>query len=374
PFPDAVSVAGGVSDCTLLDTYYQSAGSLLTTAQRAAINGHATDQTCQLWQASFGQEIEADSCGGTVPQEEVFDAKTNPKGVRCTLQDGNINILGTDPSTGFAYRPVTNVGVQYGYEALKSHVISVDQFLALNAAVGGFDPNGKVVPARTRAPDKAFEIAYEKGLVDEGGALWNVPIILTNPYDDPLGDIHDRFRSFSIRARLTRPDGRTDPNLLIWTVPGPTNAGALDAQLVGALRDTSRQIELLDRWLTKADTSPTDPDAPAKLAAARPGAAVDTCTLRSGQVLRGPDVYNGTNACTRAYPLHGDPRTAAGAPLRNDLLACRLVPVSAATEPAAFTGAQLSKLRQIFPSGVCDWSKPGVGQDQTAGTWLDFGS
>jgi hypothetical protein len=374
PFPDAISIAGGVSDCTLLDTYYQGAGKSLTSAERAAINGHATDQTCGLWQASFGQEIKADSCGGTVPKNEVFDAATNPKGVRCTLQDGNINILGTDPATGFAYRPVTNLGVQYGFEALRSHAISVDQFLALNAAVGGFDPNGQVVPARTKAPDKAFEIAYENGAVDEGGALWNVPIILTNPYDDPLGDIHDRFRSFSIRARLTKPDGTADPNLLIWTVPGPTNQGALDAQLVGALSNTAPQIELLDQWLTKADTSPTNPDAPAMLAAARPADAVDTCTLPDGQVLRGSGVYTGSNACTKAYPLHGDPRTASGAPLRNDILACQLAAVSASTEPVPFTDAQLDQLRKIFPDGVCDWSKPGIGQDVTIAPWQDFGS
>ncbi len=163
PFPDAISISAGVSDCTLLNTYYQGAGSSLTAAQRTAVNGHATDQTCDLWQASFGQEIKADSCGSTVSKDQVFDPETNPKGVRCTLQDGNINVLGTDPATGFAYRPVTNVGVQYGLKALESHVITVDQFLALNAAVGGFDANGNVVAARTTAPDKAFEIAYANG-------------------------------------------------------------------------------------------------------------------------------------------------------------------------------------------------------------------
>ena len=54
-----------------------------------------------------------------MPNDQVFDAVTNPKGVRCTLQDGNVNVLGTDPQTGYAYRPVDNVGVQYGLEALQ---------------------------------------------------------------------------------------------------------------------------------------------------------------------------------------------------------------------------------------------------------------
>jgi hypothetical protein len=373
PFPDAISISGGVSDCTLLDTYYQGAGSTLSPSQRAAINGHASDQTCQLWQASFGQEIKANSCGSTVSRDEVYDPQTNPKGVRCTLQDGNINVLGTDPSTGFAYRPVSNVGIQYGLQALDEHKITVDQFLALNQAVGGFDADGNVVPARTQAPDKAFEIAYSHGAVNEGGALWNVPIILTNPYDDPIGDIHDRFRSFSIRSRLTRPDGTSDPNLLIWTVPGPTSAGGLDAQLAGALSDTSKQVELVDQWLTAAKTDPADPNASVKLAAARPAAAVDTCTLPDGQQLRGRDIYTTSNACTKAYPLHGDPRTAAGAPLRNDILKCQLQPINMSSYAVPFTDAQRKELAKIFSSGVCDWNKPSQGAAPLQGTWIDYG-
>ena len=30
------------------------------------------------------------------------------------------------------------------------------------------------------------------------------------------------------------------------------------------------------------------------------------------------------------------------------------------------------KLRATFPNGVCDYSKPGVGQVPLAGTWLMF--
>ncbi len=374
PFPDAISISAGVSDCTLLNTYYQGAGAALSPAQRAAINGQATDQTCDLWQASFGQEIKADSCGSTVPANQVFNAATNPKGVRCTLQDGNINILGTDPATGFAYRPVDNVGVQYGLKALNAGTITVDQFLDLNAGVGGYDANGNVVKARTAGPTQAFANAYAKGAVDEGGALWNVPIILTNPYDDYAGDIHDSFRKFSIRDRLTRADGTTDPNLIIWTVPGPTSAGALDAQLTGALNDVTAQIVLLDQWLTAAHTDPTLASAPAALAAARPTTAVDRCTTPAGAMVTGPATYEGPNACTKAYPVHGDPRTAAGAPQRNDVLKCQLEPVAKATYSVPFTSAQRQRLAQIFTQGVCNWSQASVGQQAPQGVWLNFGS
>jgi len=37
------------------------------------------------------------------------------------------------------------------------------------------------------------------------------------------------------------------------------------------------------------------------------------------------------------------------------------------------TAAQAARLRQIFPSGVCDWRKPGVGQVPLAETWINYG-
>ncbi len=84
-------------------------------------------------------------------------------------------------------------------------------------------------------------------------------------------------------------------------------------------------------------------------------------------------IYAGPNACTKAYPLHGDPRTAAGAPLRNDILACHLEPAGQATYSVTFTAAQRDRLAQVFPSGVCDWTEPGVGQASVASPWIDYG-
>ena len=44
----------------------------------------------------------------------VYNPVTNPKGARCTLADISVNVLGVDPKTGFANRPLDNTGVQYG--------------------------------------------------------------------------------------------------------------------------------------------------------------------------------------------------------------------------------------------------------------------
>ena len=37
-----------------------------------------------------------------------------------------------------------------------------------------------------------------------------------------------------------------------------------------------------------------------------------------------------------------------------------------------WTDAQWNRLLRIFPAGVCDYSKPGIGQQPLAGTWLHF--
>jgi hypothetical protein len=40
----------------------------------------------------------------------------------------------------------------------------------------------------------------------------------------------------------------------------------------------------------------------------------------------------------------------------------------------AFTAAQQTRLQATFPSGVCDWSKPGVDERPPLGAWLDYGT
>jgi hypothetical protein len=49
--------------------------------------------------------------------------------------------------------------------------------------------------------------------------------------------------------------------------------------------------------------------------------------------------------------------------LTENILKCQLKPLNAADYlPATFSGTQLVRLSAAFPDGVCDWSKPGVGQ------------
>src|SRR5262249_32939188 len=145
--PDALSISGGVADCGLLDHYYGSPeGSQLSPAQRAAINGHAVAGTCGLWESTFLEGIRpSDGCDGKIPASKIYNATTNRNGIRCDLADTNVNELGRDPATGFARRPLDNVGIQYGLQALNEKKISVEQFLDLNAKIGGFDVDGNIV-------------------------------------------------------------------------------------------------------------------------------------------------------------------------------------------------------------------------------------
>ncbi len=356
PFPDAISIAPGVSDCGLLAHFYTGAGASFTAEQRSAIDGHLSAGTCALWISSFLGTINPYvGCDPKIPANEIFSA-TNPKGIRCTLQDVNRNEFGIDPQTGFANRPLDNVGVQYGLKALNAGKISVDQFLTLNADIGGYDINGQPVARREQSTPAQNRRAYATGRVlSGGGSLRTIPIITVNLYSDPFGDIHDRFRLFTIRERLRGKDGKVDQNEVIWTRP---SNGNIAAALTGNAFDPTDAITLLDRWLTGGY---------------RPKEAVDNCTDATGHLVSGPNVYTQPGPCRDLYPYFGDPRTAAGAPLINDRLKCQRTPVDLKSYAVKFTPAQAAKLRQTFPSGVCDWRKPGVGQVPLAATWINYG-
>jgi hypothetical protein len=51
---------------------------------------------------------------------------------------------------------------------------------------------------------------------------------------------------------------------------------------------------------------------------------------------------------------------------------CQLRPVDLG-EYGAVSPAQEQRLRAAFPDGVCDYSRPGIGEQPLAGTWLSFG-
>ena len=51
---------------------------------------------------------------------------------------------------------------------------------------------------------------------------------------------------------------------------------------------------------------------------------------------------------------------------------CRLTPLDFDDYPVTFTAAEKALLRKAFPTGVCDWSRRGVGERDPRGTWQTY--
>ena len=54
-----------------------------------------------------------EACPMELAAELRYDPVKNPKGARCSFWDHSVNVYGRDPKTGFARRPLDNVGIQY---------------------------------------------------------------------------------------------------------------------------------------------------------------------------------------------------------------------------------------------------------------------
>jgi hypothetical protein len=70
--------------------------------------------------------------------------------------------------------------------------------------------------------------------------------------------------------------------------------------------------------------------------------------------------------------VYSNPRKEAGGPLAANILKCQLKPVDGKDYKVALSDAERARLNTIFPSGVCDWSKPGVSQTPVV-PWASFG-
>jgi hypothetical protein len=318
-----------------------------------------TPGTARMWNAAYGRlGVPTNAAGCALADKSlVYDPVTNPKGARCTTQDIRANIYGRDPKTGWARRPTDNVGLQYGLAALNSGAITVDEFLDVNEKVGGTDINGALTAERAQGDPIAIKGMYESGLkASYNAALANVPILMSRAYTDNRGDIHDRQRDFVVRARLERANGRSD-NTVIW--------------IASTVAPIAASLDTMNRWLDAmaADPAPLSPD---KVVKHKPADAVDTCWDAAGTKIVEPASFTAKNRCNALYPIHSEPRLVAGAPLSNDVMKCQLKPINTADYKAPFSEAQLTRLRAIFPAGVCDFSKPGVHQVPIQGTYRKY--
>jgi Tannase-like family of unknown function (DUF6351) len=365
-YSDITTVMSNVVDCSLLAHAFDTATQMWTEEQKTAVSGFATWGTCaQSWNRSFSPAfVLATSCNTVVPKSLMYDAKTNPTGVRCDLYDNQVNVFGRDPKTGVARRTLDNVGVQYGLMAFNAGKITTEQFLELNQNIGGFDQDGMIVADRTRADPIALRTAYETGRVNSGGgSLGSIPIIDSRPYVDPTGDIHDSFRSFATRARLIASNGRADNQIILRMPPRVAPGGA------GALVDP---IRLMDSWLDNIAKDQSKDSPAVKVARNKPPEAADTCWTDTGEKIAEPASYASNGRCNQMYPPHADPRIASGGPLADDVLKCVLRPIDVSEYNQTLASDQIGHLKSIFPDGVCDYTRPGVEQRRLSGTWKTF--
>jgi hypothetical protein len=381
-YPDSMSFLRPIYDCELLAHVFDSSNAKWTDEQKGAVAG-------KYWGYCVANgtrypNARPDSCDMSVKDLLANDPKLKAKGVRCTFQDNLVNIFGTDPKTGFARSPFDNVGVQYGLQALNEGKIGFAQFIEVNSRVGGFDVDGKIVPRRMVGDPLALRRAYETGRANgAGGGLASIPIVDLRSYVDgapppPFDalndtDVHDGYHSAVMRARLIKANGNAANQVMI-TVASLGRMQA-DARTAGSplTQLSGEALAQLDKWLTNIAGDKSDRPMPIKVAANKPADFVDACYPaveghRVGAIQKVTDM----DRCKKLFPFAADARLAAGGPATDDVYKCALKPVDAADYKTPPTAEQLAQLRQIFPDGVCDYGKPGVGQVPLAGTWVSF--
>lgn len=286
---------------------------------------------------------------------------------------------------GYAARTWDNVGVQYGLLALREGKITPDEFLDLNARIGGwkqeiemvqegapfiegqeFDPHsarnmtlspgdtGSPPAPRTAADPGSIENAFRRGLVFRGDI--DIPIIDWRHYLEPVLDMHNSHQSFAARQRMLNHDGDAS-NQVIWFTDIGANGEARHDQ-------TPMAFEVIDEWMTNLENHPER-----GVAENKPPRAVDSCFDAAGD-----PIYTGTNAwagilddappgpCTERFPIYRTSRIVAGAPITGDVFKCALQPVESAIDKGLYgtwqpSPDQVDRLKEIFPTGVCDYER-----------------
>jgi hypothetical protein len=416
-YPDSITTGMEVTDCVLLVNVYAGpewtalmAGK--TQAQingkKAAINGHLSQVGCQQWNNQFGFNNKPGNyiplnvinpSGGTgalapsglprnncrLPAALVYDPASNPNGTRCGDPDLATAVWGTTPNENAAgsvraRQTGDNVGIQYGLNAMLAGAITPEEFVTLNEKIGGVDADSNRRAARSTADLAALDIAYRAGIVSSGANLGKLPIIDSRGWDEQ--GIHYIWRSFAERARIEAANGGNHGNQVMWrygtallpgVLPVPPFTAAQNAAQVAAV--SVKSLVTIDTWLTNLNASAPKETinsvrTQAQVIAGKPAAAVDFCFLLADISFSTPifdmavcDADSPQGDGKGRLAKRASPRQVAGGPLVENILKCQLKPLNSADyAPVAFSSAQLARLQATFPDGVCDWSKPGVGQ------------
>ena len=359
-FPDPMSIAIEGSHGHLLSHYFNAtAPGALPDPQQVAVTGYksvaaflaAANQSGRTDPIAGRADIAGYASGAMSAAVAVglrYDPVNNPAGARGTVYDAQRNILGRDALTGFALRPFDNVGVQYGLQALRAGAISKAQFLDLNERIGGYDQDANYVAGRSVGNAAAIQRAYQSGLQYGGnGGTGNIPVLdVSGIYNDD-GGYHYQWFHFANRQRLIDGFGNADNHVMWRGNPVPY------ADAWGKFK----------QWMEAIAADTTAGTARAKTIRNKP--TTDGCYTNLTTFVAEPQTFSSlpNTTCNTLLPSYGASQLAADGPLSAGILKCQLKPVTAADYGnVAFTLAEATRLNAIFPNGVCDWKKTGVGQ------------
>ncbi|TMK41737.1 MAG: hypothetical protein E6G56_03165 [Actinobacteria bacterium] len=371
-FPDAWSTGQQLAGYHFTRRYFENpskwgTGIVWTPDQIAAVEGHPNHGNAIIFDSVYWTALAdpTSGCAG-VPASEDYNPNTNPGGVRCTLADYMINVFGPRPQSvwgpveqqlghGFAGLPIGDVGVQFGLLALEQGKITPAQFVDLNSKIGGADIDLNFTQQRSDATEPALANDYRSGAVNETNNLTGTAIIdLRGP--DP-GAFHDAYRSWTIRARLEAQEGHFPKNQVIWFGETP---------LIGDPRYQSQGVLAMDRWLSAVEADNRSASLAQKVADDRPADVHDQCSDIPGVEQVSVPGVGTVCELPLAQTRFATPAMAAGEGVATDIERCQLKPLAQTDYyPVTFTPDQWSALQAALPSGVCDWSKPGVDQQGT---------
>lgn len=401
-YPDMVTQAIHIGDCELLEFYMDvidvANTRWATWTNRTLIEGlNASNTVINPYTRRAGASecvigwrglspLAMNPLYGSAPNQQNYQPLSAIVAIEWTHYADLVNIFGVE-ANGYARRYWDNVGVQYGLEAVATGKITPDEFLKLNATVGGWKESANMVqeglpfyspgtwdpwssrnqvyslnpfiPApRTVGKLDAMRAAYKSGLVFMGNI--DIPVIDWRHYLEYKLDMHNSHQSFAARQRLRDGRGNSD-NQVIWFTDSDPMAGPQFDQ-------TPEILEVMDEWMMNILANPA-----LGVAGNKPSRAIDRCFNAAGnQIAAGENVWNGIldinpeGLCTQSFPIYGTSRIVAGGPFKSSIFKCHLKSVAQAIDDGDYGGwgptpTQKTLLEQIFPQGVCDFSKPDAG-------------
>ncbi|MFV2057128.1 MAG: DUF6351 family protein [Thiohalomonadales bacterium] len=428
-FPDMITESMSVADCELLERFFDSEYENNTQSywgnwlNRQKVQGVTANQTAvvEKWQRSPAPKPGGSECmsgwRGTFPN--IFNPQwTHPlykkvlemfkfpehtfEQVKWTHWNDLFEIYPVD-ANGYAANSWDNIGIQYGLLALRRGDISKQQFLDLNACVGGwkqpaemrkgdypwdqeasqnqFDTwdqanmnlskdckAGNPAP-RTRGSSLSVKLAHQSGHVFRGDI--DIPVIDIRWYLEPILNIHHLRGSFSTRARIQAYKGNYQ-NQVIW-VSACSDLNVTTLKSSCSYESTADALDVMDDWMQRQRKNPTG-----SIVQNRPAKATDTCAAADGSVLySGVDAWDGIlnkkpqGPCSQRFKIYTSSRMEAGEDIKGLIFQCALIPIERFVKEYGyktdFNSQELARMRRIFPEGVCDYNKPDRGLSGFAG-------